>query len=445
MIVKLLNEIILKEDKKKREETLGKGITSWRSSGLGTCMRGRYLDRLLSGTGIKPEHDPRTLRVFEMGNQVEDWLMNSLDKQDKYKVHQQVELADPEYNLTGHLDGYLVENTAYMSNPKEETIVECKSKNSKAFWYMDKKGEGAAIHQKMQLHTYLYMMNKYGGTLPDGTVIPPRSGLLTKGSLLYVSKDDMAMLEYPVFLNDKELEKMWKYELDTLNKCWKDRTAPPAPEKGSWQEKYCKFCEAGVCGTLDDAMVKGLWEDKERELEIAPTPKVDGVFNVGDRVIASSVSGTEWIQGKIGTVMNNTRTGSQFGVVFDDSFGKGHNLSGETMNADGWWCLPFQIKHYPTTIKVEVGSGGGGSAGDVVFTTSGSEGGTSTPASPVKKKRAPVLKVGDKIRMKAGAPYSITCAGWEGQIVEIISKTQVGVKSSATSSYCVQKIFVEKI
>lgn len=267
MIQKLLNEVILAEDKKKREETLGKGITSWRSSGLGTCMRGRYVDRLLSGTGIKPEHDPRTLRVFEIGNQVEDWLMNSLKKQNEYQLFQQVELEDPEYNLTGHLDGYLV---SYKDNG--EIIVECKSKNSKAFWYMDKKGEGAQVHHKMQLHTYLYMMNKYGGKLPDGTVIPPRSGLLKQGCILYVSKDDMAMLEYPVFLNDTELEKMWKYELDTLNKCWKDRTAPPAPEKGSWQEKYCKFCEAGVCGTLDDEMVKGLWEDKEAEL--VPEPKV---------------------------------------------------------------------------------------------------------------------------------------------------------------------------
>jgi hypothetical protein len=271
MIQKLLNDIILEEDKKKREETLGKGITSWRSSGLGTCMRGRYLDRLLSGTGIKPEHDPRTLRVFEIGNQVEDWLMNSLKKQNQYQLYQQVELEDSEYNLTGHLDGYLVENPTEKivegGDLAKETIVECKSKNSKAFWYMDKKGEGAQVHHKMQLHTYLYMMNKHGGKLPDGTVIPPRSGKLTEGRILYVSKDDMAMLEYPVYLNDTELEKMWKYELDTLNRCWKDRTAPPAPEKGSWQEKYCKFCEAGLCETLDDEMVKGLWEDKEKELE----------------------------------------------------------------------------------------------------------------------------------------------------------------------------------
>lgn len=271
MIQKLLNDIILAEDKKKREEVTGKGITSWRSSGLGTCMRGRYLDRLLSGTGIKPEHDARTLRVFEMGNQVEDWLMNSLEKQDMYKLYQQIELEDPEYNLTGHLDGYLVQNVGVTREVPQEIIVECKSKNSRAFWYMDTKKEGAQVHHKMQLHTYLYMMNKYGGKLPDGTVIAPRSGLLKGGCVLYVSKDDMAMLEYPVRLDDKELEKMWKYELDTLNKCWKDKTAPPAPEKGSWQQKYCKFCEAGICETLDEAMAKGLWEDKEKEL--VPEPK----------------------------------------------------------------------------------------------------------------------------------------------------------------------------
>jgi len=257
MIIKLLNDIILKEDKKKRDESLGVGITGWRSSGLGTCMRGRYLDRLLSGTGLKPEHDPRTLRIFEMGNQVEKWLMDSLNKQDEYTVEAQGEMYDPELNLTGHFDAVLCEKT----EPYKAIMIECKSKNSNGFKYL--KGD-AQIHHKMQLHSYLYMINKYGYTSPDGT--KGSYSNLKEGKVLYVSKDDMMLGEYSVFLNDVELEKMWKYEIETLNKCWNDKTAPPAPEKGSWQEKYCKFCEAGVCKDLDDAMVKGLWEDKEKEL-----------------------------------------------------------------------------------------------------------------------------------------------------------------------------------
>ncbi len=296
MIQKLLNEIIVEEDRKKREDTLRLGITGWRSSGLGTCMRGRFLGRLLSGSGIKPEYDPRTLRVFEIGNQVEEWLMISLKKQKKYRILQQIEMYDPELNLSGHLDAMLWEEGS--TNPPY--IVECKSKNSKAFWYMDKKGEGAQMHHKMQLHSYLYMLNKYGGKYFTESIATLSPVKVPEGCLLYVSKDDMAMLEYPVKLEDKTLEKMWKYEIETLNTCWKAKTAPPAPEKGSWQEKYCKFCEAGICGNLDDAMVKDLFEENP---EIVTTSTMAGTstitvkssdtppsFKVGDRVLLSDKS-----------------------------------------------------------------------------------------------------------------------------------------------------------
>lgn len=270
MIQKLIDDVMTKDSLAERSAVTGAGITGWRSSGLGTCMRGRYLNRLLSGTGIKPEIDARTLRVFEMGNQIEDWLMKKLMKNEKWHVYQQIEMFDPELNLSGHLDAYLMEKDLRDTGRiiPEEYICECKSKHSKSFWYMDKKGEGAAIHHKMQLHSYMYMMRKYGGKIvaENGSVVAefaPRGTLLKKGSILYVSKDDMAFLEYIVNADDPELEKMWKFEIETLNKCWNDKTAPPAPEKGSWQEKYCEFCKLGLCGSLDDKKVKELFEVQE--------------------------------------------------------------------------------------------------------------------------------------------------------------------------------------
>lgn len=288
MIQKIVDEVMTAEAQKSRENVTGAGITGWRSSGLGTCMRGRFLNRLLSGTGIKPETDARTLRVFEMGNQVEDWLMKKLVQSPEYDVTQQIEMYDHELNLSGHLDAYLVRKSPTGDEFTDEYIVECKSKHSKAFWYMDKKGEGAQTHHKMQLHSYLYMMNKYGGSVinpVDGSVtskIDHRGGRLKEGAILYVSKDDMALLEYPVRLNDVELEKMWKFEVETLNKCWNEKTAPPAPEKGSWQEKYCEFCKIGLCETLTDSKVKELFAVKDEP--VAPTAK----FKVGDIVILTT-------------------------------------------------------------------------------------------------------------------------------------------------------------
>ena len=295
MIQKIINDITTKEFQEERTITSGVGITGWRSSGLGTCMRGRFLNRLLSGTGIKPEIDTRTLHVFEIGNQVEDWLMNKLSKQNEYQVIQQGEMFDPELNLSGHFDALLYKEGS--SDPKDTVLVECKSKHSKAFWYMEKKGEGAQVHHKMQLHSYLYMINKYGYKLPNGTVAS--SEKVASGSILYVSKDDMAMLEYPVFLNDKALEDMWKFEINTLNKCWNDKTCPPANEIGGWQEKYCDFCKVGMCQKLDDKMVKELFSVKELPDPVKTEKKVKekliylkekDTLTVGDRVYLSDKS-----------------------------------------------------------------------------------------------------------------------------------------------------------
>ena len=279
MIQKIIDEVITSETNEQRALVTGLGITGWRSSGLGTCMRGRYLNRLLSGTGIKPEIDARTLRVFEIGNQVEDWLMKKLNSplQKEWVVYEQVEFFDPELNLSGHCDAYLVNVNGEAT---KEYICECKSKHSKAFWYMDKKGEGAQVHHKMQLHSYMYMLNKYGGVIknPDGSVklkIEPRGGRLESGSILYVSKDDMALLEYPIFANDTSLEKMWRFEIETLNKCWEDKTAPPPPEAGTWQEKYCEFCKLGLCGTLTDSKVKELFEIKQEPVKVSAEETVE--------------------------------------------------------------------------------------------------------------------------------------------------------------------------
>lgn len=378
MIQKLLNEVILEEDKKKREEAKNRGIEHWRSSGLGTCMRGRFLDRLLSGSGIKPQHDARTLGVFEVGNQIETWMMENLKKQKEYQVVQQVELFDPELNLSGHLDAVLYKEDA-KHNCTEPHIVECKSKQSKSFWYMDKKKEGAMIHHKMQLHSYLYMLNKYGGKSPDMNFsAKPFNDQLTKGSIVYVSKDDMAMLEYVVYLDDPELEKMWKYEINTLNDAWNKQIAPPAPEKGSWQEKYCQFCQVGLCSKLDDEMVKELFkENPPKESEPITGTTITGItitstrgtgimymsplvssssmttsgyssvletkpigksprFSVGDRVVVIREAGPVKI-GMVGTLVHSVET-LWYAVEFDENIG-GHNCNGKAKEGYGYYLL----------------------------------------------------------------------------------------------------------
>ena len=87
---------------------------------------------------------------------------------------------------------------------------------------MEKKGDANQNH-RMQLWIYLYELG------------------IKEGSIFYISKDDMSISEYPVFLNDKKLEKEVFNELKILNNCWKKKILPPLAPAGSWQAKYCRW------------------------------------------------------------------------------------------------------------------------------------------------------------------------------------------------------------
>lgn len=408
MIQKIVDEVMTAEAQKSRENVTGAGITGWRSSGLGTCMRGRFLNRLLSGTGIKPEVDARTLRVFEMGNQVEDWLMKKLVQSPEYNVTQQIEMYDPELNLSGHLDAYLVRKEK-LGDEKDEYIVECKSKHSKAFWYMDKKGEGAQTHHKMQLHSYLYMLNKYGGNIinpVDGSVtskIDSRGGHLKEGALLYVSKDDMALLEYPVKADDVEIEKMWKFEIETLNKCWNDKTAPPAPEKGSWQEKYCEFCKIGLCETLTDAKVKELFT--VREEPIVPVAK----FKVGEavKVVEGASAASKDLNGQHWQVQE----------VYDNYLKSGGGMGQFTYKLND----PMQSVVWEAELELS----------DAVLISSGWTGGAFTTSLDTAEvelvKYGELFAKGDKVtlEMPEGIIY--------GEVIEVLDDNNYGVRFDGES------------
>lgn len=197
----------------KREK---KEINSWYVSGLGSCITGRYLERL----GKKPDidFDARTLRVFSCGKIFENWLIDLIKEERELKFETQGRVESKEYNLTGYWDLKVIVNN-------KPIIYEIKSKHSKAFWYMDKKKEGANLQHQMQLWSYLWL-----------------SGI-DEGRIIYLSKDDLSILEYPIYRNDEKLKELVLNELELLNHAWKEKNPIilPLPDKKSWQAKYCRF------------------------------------------------------------------------------------------------------------------------------------------------------------------------------------------------------------
>jgi len=167
-----------------------------------------YLER----KGIIPDEDfdERTLRVFSVGNIFEDWVVDTIKATGK-EVETQVRVEDKKLGVSGKIDLKM-----------DNVLYEIKSKHSKAFWYMLKKDAPMQQHEE-QLWTYLYLTN------------------IEKGYIVYVSKDDLAIQEYPVYLENEDIKNSVFTQLKVLNLAWKKELPPPPPEKDTWQSKYCRW------------------------------------------------------------------------------------------------------------------------------------------------------------------------------------------------------------
>jgi len=197
--------------KQEREE---RAITSWHISKLGSCLTGTYLERM----GEKPdeEFDERTLRVFDVGKMFEQWLLEQIKKDTRFEITEQARVEGS--GFSGYIDALVT-----IKKTKEIVPIEIKSKHSKAFWYMTKQGKPMRQHE-YQLWMYMYL-----------TGYP-------LGKLVYISKDDNAVQEFFVKLNDKALEKEVITEIDILNKAWETKTPPvPIIDPKDWRYKYCRW------------------------------------------------------------------------------------------------------------------------------------------------------------------------------------------------------------
>lgn len=205
----LVDKHIAEQENEKKE------INSWHISKIGSCLSGLYLERL----GATPEKslDSRTLRVFEAGKMFESWVIEKIKNTEGYKFEEQVRVEDKNLDVSGYADILVTKPNG------EKEVVELKSQHSRAFWYMDKSGKPNRQHQ-MQLWMYLYLLN------------------IENGKLVYVSKDDLAIAEYVVELNDEELKVETLGRLEILNRAWKEKLPPrPNEDETAWENKYCRF------------------------------------------------------------------------------------------------------------------------------------------------------------------------------------------------------------
>lgn len=104
-------------------------------------------------------------------------------------------------------------------NGLEEIVIEVKSVNSQVFWAKKDYLSEAYPHHEMQLYTYLKALNK------------------PKGTIVYISKDDLTIQEMGVVYPSAALERRWQEDVRAMTTYWREKQEPPKPESLVFSKK----------------------------------------------------------------------------------------------------------------------------------------------------------------------------------------------------------------
>lgn len=174
---------------------------------LGLCHRKHFWKR--KGEVQSNSPDARSFRVFQCGHLFEYFVTQHIPSNQKQVV---VETED----FKGYADVVT-----------DDEVMDVKSINSKAFWYMDKETYDISVEKRQNILQVLFYASVLGKP---------------SGRLVFVSKDDLCIREYGFFLRGK-----WQDALDAetkkLQEIWEKQELPEAEPQMGWECKYCPFVD----------------------------------------------------------------------------------------------------------------------------------------------------------------------------------------------------------
>lgn len=202
----------------------------WSASSAGYCMRLNIMRRLkIPKVPELADDQDRQTRVFEAGHIFHEWAQR-ITKNAGISLAQEDTLQDDKLMIRGHFDDII--RIEFMQDGREQThriLYDYKTANSRSFDY--KKDEIGYYH-KMQLGTYLYMIN-----MSEEYRYP-----VTEGRILTIEKDTLRMREQQLIYTDEIKQEVLTY-WNTLNKYWEDKLMPPctcADKDGGFMGKRTK-------------------------------------------------------------------------------------------------------------------------------------------------------------------------------------------------------------
>lgn len=242
--------------KAKGEETRSYG-EYWSASSAGYCMRLNIMRRM--GVPKVPElqDNAALIRIFEVGHIFHEW-MQRITKDAGLSIASEIELQDEDLMVRGHFDdlvlvndmqpGQLIPYEGKSGGEGERKAIaahqhlilyDYKTAHSASFNYSKNRQMGD--YHRMQLGTYMYMLNKKNQQLLDFVAQSKQDalqyklpvidvdtstiGAINEARILSISKDDLRMDEKQLMWSpdlEKDIVSYWT----TLNGYWRARTMP---------------------------------------------------------------------------------------------------------------------------------------------------------------------------------------------------------------------------
>jgi hypothetical protein len=225
----------------------------WYVTDGGKCLGGAYFAR----KGLKPTNPPdaRAFRTMKLGELVEQVIVEQMERglfplMEKGEVDDiitQDYLLDDKLHVGGRSD-ILVISKKYLP-----LLYEVKSIHSKGFWWLAKSNNKPHDHYVAQINWYL---KRYREIYPG-----------IQARLLYVSRDDMSVLEIPVEYNE-EIANISEDKFRSLNEAWEKDILPPVEPPVVFNQdrgKYDVNFKAKWCWYHDKCLNDKDWLKKAEE------------------------------------------------------------------------------------------------------------------------------------------------------------------------------------
>ena len=174
----------------------------------------------------------RTKRIFRVGHILHEFIQTAIEADPSVRgFWPEVPIVAGPLMVTGHADGLLEHESG------EYEVLEFKTIKSTAFRYNDL----PKADHILQVSLYLKVLREYGTVLPSVT-LPPLGDMLRRARVVYVSKDDLQIGEYPILWSEARNRQI-EDKLVVLNAHRLEGTLPDRlPASGAKRHYLCGYC-----------------------------------------------------------------------------------------------------------------------------------------------------------------------------------------------------------